>query len=214
MTATPMDVDLLLLDLDNTLYDPACGLLSAGDRLITQFIAHRLGLPEDEADRLRVRTWREYGATARGLEVEFGIPQREFFAGSIERVPIHEYVRAWPELAAMLARLPQRILVFTNATATYARRVLERLGMAHLIERIFDIEFMGGRPKPERAGYERVLAELGVPAERVALVDDTEANLEPAAELGMVTVKLGGDPPSPPHLHLPDMLELPRLLGL
>jgi putative hydrolase of the HAD superfamily len=214
MAAGPVDVNVLLLDLDNTLYDPACGLLSAGDQLITQFIACRLGLPEDEADRLRTRTWREYGATARGLEVEFGIPQREFFAGSIERCPINEYVRPWPELAVMLARLPQRALVFTNATEAYARRVLERLGVADLIERIFDIEFMDGRPKPERAGYERLLQELGMPARRVALVDDTEANLAPAAELGMVTIRLGGDAPAPPHLHLPDLLDLPRLLGL
>lgn len=214
MAATAVDVDVLLLDLDNTLYDPACGLLSAGDRLITQFIARRLGLAEDEADRLRVRTWREYGATARGLEVEYGIPQHEFFAGSIERCAVAEYVQPWPELAAMLARLPQRILVFTNSTEAYARRVLERLGVAGLVERIFDIEYLGWRPKPERAGYERVLAELGVPAGRVALIDDTEANLEPAAELGMVTVKLGGDAAAPPHLHLPNLLDLPRLLGL
>jgi len=214
MVALPLDIDVLLLDLDNTLYDPACGLLSAGDRLITQFIAHRLGLSETEADRLRVRTWQEYGATARGLEVEFGIPQREFFAGSIERCAIAEHVHPWPELVAMLARLPQRILVFTNATEDYAERVLERLGVADLIEHIFDIEFLGGRPKPERAGYERVLGELGVPAERVALIDDTEANLEPAAALGMVTVKLGGAPPAPSHHHLPDLLELPGLLRL
>lgn len=214
MTPTPVDVDVLLLDLDNTLYDPACGLLSAGDRLITQFIARRLGLPEDEADHLRLRTWREYGATARGLEVEFGIPQREFFAASIERCPVEEYVQPWPELDAMLTRLPQRILVFTNATEAYARRVLARLGVSERIERIFDIEFAGGRPKPERAGYERILRELGVPAERVALIDDTEANLEPAAELGMITVKVGGDSPAAPHLHLRELLELPRLLGL
>jgi len=214
MTHATIDVDAILFDLDNTLYEPATGLLEAGDRVIADFIARRLGLPWEEADRLRVRTWREYGATARGLEVEFGVPQREFFAGSIERVRVEDYVRPRPELAAMLARLPQRRFVFTNATATYARRVLAALGVAEVFERVFDIEFGGGRPKPERGGYQRVLRAVALPAQRVALIEDTEANLAPAAALGMVTITLGAPAPAPPHLPLSDLLELPALLGL
>jgi len=214
MTRAAIDVDAILFDLDNTLYEPACGLLAAGDRVITDFIARRLGLPWEEADRLRVRTWREYGATARGLEVEFGVPRREFFTGSIERVPVEDYVRPRPELAAMLARLPQRRFVFTNATATYAARVLAALGVADLFARVFDIEFGGGRPKPESGGYRRVLDAVAVPAHRLALIEDTEANLGPAAALGMVTIKLGGPAPAAPHLPLDDLLELPALLGL
>ncbi len=214
MTRETIDVDAILFDLDNTLYEPACGLLEAGDRVIADFIARRLAMSWQEADRLRVRTWRQYGATARGLEVEFGVPLREFFAGSIERVPIGDYVRPRPGLAAMLARLPQRRFVFTNATTTYAERVLQALGVADLFERVFDIEFAGGRPKPESAGYRRVLRELAVPAQSVALIEDTEANLGPAAELGMVTIKVGGPAPAAPHLPLRDLLELPALLGL
>ncbi len=214
MTRAAIDVDAILFDLDNTLYEPACGLLEAGDRIITDFIARRLAIPREQADRLRVRTWRRYGATARGLEVEFGVPQREFFAGSIERVPVEDYLRPRPELAAMLARLPQRRFVFTNATATYARRVLAALGVAEAFDRAFDIDFAGGRPKPENEGYRRVLGEVALPAQRIALVEDTEMNLEPAAALGMVTIKLGGPAPAPPHLPLGDILELPELLGL
>ncbi|MGD9495274.1 MAG: pyrimidine 5'-nucleotidase [Armatimonadota bacterium] len=208
------EVDVILFDLDNTLYAPDCGLLAAGDRAITRFIAQRLGMSWEEADRLRLRTWQQYGATARGLEVEFGVPQREFFAGSVELVPVERYVQPRPEVAAMLARLPQRLFVFTNASATYAERVLAALGLRHLIERVFDIDFGAGRPKPEGAGYRRVLREVGAPAARVALIEDTEANLAPAAELGMVTIKLGPPPPAPPHLFLPDLMHLPRLLGL
>ncbi len=213
MTRQRLDLDVILFDLDNTLYEPECGLLEAGDRVITDFMARRLGLSWEEADRLRVRTWRQYGATARGLEVEFGVPRREFFAGSVERVPIEDHVRPRPELTEMLARLPQRLFVFTNATAPYAGRVLEALGVAHLIERVFDIEFVGGRPKPEIGGYRRVLREVSAPAKKVALIEDTEANLGPAAELGMVTVKLREPCPAPPHLFLGDLMDLPGLLG-
>lgn len=205
-------IDVILFDLDNTLYDPQSGLLEAGDRTITRFIADRLQIPWDEADELRVRTWTEYGATARGLEVEFGIPQREFFAGSIEQVPITEYVEPRPELREMLECLPQRLYVFTNAPSVYARRTLEALGITDLIEDVFDIEATGGRPKPECHCYDRVLVQVEAPAERVALLEDTEANLEPAAELGMVTIKVGPPPPEGEHLYIEDLLDLPELL--
>ncbi|MFW5866204.1 MAG: pyrimidine 5'-nucleotidase [Armatimonadota bacterium] len=205
-------IDVVLFDLDNTLYHPGTGLLEAGDRTITDFISERLRMPRDVADELRVRTWLEYGATARGLEVEFGVPQREFFAGSIERVPIRDYLEERSELREMLEALPQRLYVFTNAPSVYAQRTLQALGIADLIEDIFDIETTGGRPKPECGCYEHVLEQIGTPPERVALIEDTEANLEPAAELGMVTVKVGPPPPDGDHLYIEDLLDLPELL--
>lgn len=205
-------IDVILFDLDNTLYHPASGLLEAGDETITRFISERLNIPWERANRMRVRTWREYGATARGLEVEHGIPQREFFAGSIEQVCVEEYIGPQPELRAMLQALPQRLYVFTNAPCVYAARTLEALGIADLISGVFDIETTGGLPKPECGCYDQVLEEMGVAAERIALLEDTEANLTPAADLGMLTIKVGPPPPSGNHLYLEDLLDLPKLL--
>jgi len=208
------EIDVILFDLDNTLYHPGSGLLEAGDRTITRFIADRLQMPWDEADELRRRTWREYGATARGLEIEFGVPQREFFAGSVERVPIDEYLRPQPELRSMLEALPQRLYVFTNAPSVYARRTLEALGIADLIEDVFDIETTGGLPKPECRCYDQVLEQIDAPPERVALLEDTEPNLEPAANLGLVTIKVGPPPPDGDHLYIEELMDLPALLAL
>ncbi|MFW5867372.1 MAG: pyrimidine 5'-nucleotidase [Armatimonadota bacterium] len=205
-------IDAILFDLDNTLYHPRSGLLEAGDRTITQFIAERLEMPWEQADRLRVRTWREYGATARGLEVEFGVPRREFFAGSIEQVPVREYIEPRPELREMMQALPQRLYVFTNAPSIYARRALEALDIADLIEEVFDIETTGGRPKPECGCYDHVVEAVGAPPERVALLEDTEPNLEPAADLGMLTIKVGPPPPEGDHLYVEELLDLPELL--
>ncbi len=205
-------IEVILFDLDNTLYHPASGLLEAGNRTITQFISQRLEMPPEQADRLRVRTWREYGATARGLEIEFGVPQREFFAGSIERVGVEDYIRPQPERRAMLAALPQRLYVFTNAPSVYAQRTLEALRVADLIVDVFDIEATGGTPKPECRCYDHVVEAVAAPPERIALLEDTEDNLGPAAELGMVTIKVGPPPPEGAHLYLPELLELPALL--
>jgi putative hydrolase of the HAD superfamily len=213
MTDRDRTIKVILLDLDNTLYPPEVGLIEAGDKFIADFIARRLGLPWDEADALRIRTWIEYGATARGLEIEHGIPQREYFAGSIERVPVADYISPDPALAEMLAALPQRRYVFTNATEVYAARVLDALGVAELFEAVFHIEFCGGSPKPEVSAYQAVLDAIGVDATRVALVDDTEANLEPAADLGILTMKLGEPPADARHLHLTSLGELAGALG-
>jgi putative hydrolase of the HAD superfamily len=206
-------IDVILFDLDNTLYHPRCGLLEAGDRTITEFIAERLEMPWEKADRVRRRTWTQYGATARGLELEFGVPQREFFSGSIERVPIEQYVRPRPELREMMQALPQRLYVFTNAPSVYARRTLEALDITDLIEDVFDIETTGGLPKPECSCYDHVIEAVNAPPERIALLEDTETNLEPADELGMLTIKVGPPPPEGDHLYLEDLLALPDLLG-
>lgn len=168
----------------------------------------------DEADHLRVRTWEQYGATARGLEIEFGVPQNEFFEGSIDRLQIEDYLVAEPGLAQMLHLLPQRLYVFTNSPEGYAQRALMALGIADQIKDVFHIGTAEGRPKPEREFYDCVIDEVGETPERVLLVEDTEANLVPAAELGMVTVKLGPPPPDPPHRYIERIEELPALLGL
>ncbi len=213
MTDRKRTIEVLLLDLDNTLYPPEAGLIEAGDKFIADFIAQRLGLPWDEADALRVRTWIEYGATARGLEIEHGIPQREYFAGSIERVPVADYIDPDPALTETLAALPLRRYVFTNSTEVYAARVLDALGMAGIFEHVFHIEFCGGCPKPEMGAYEVVLDAIGVDATRVALVDDTEANLGPAVDLGMLTFKLGAPPADERHVHLADLREIAGAFG-
>ena len=175
------EIRVILFDLDNTLYPPDAGLIEAGDRLIADFIARRLDLPWGEADELRVRLWLQYGATARGLEVEYGIPQREYFAESLECVEVSRYINPDPELAALLALLPLRRFVFTNSPEVYAARVLDALGVRGLFEGVFHIESAAGRPKPDARPYDVAVRAIGEETRHMALVDDTEANLAPAA---------------------------------
>ena len=55
-------------------------------------------------------------------------------------------------------------------------------------QRVFDALFFScevGAAKPDRAYFERVLHELRVPADRVLFVDDSEANVQAAASLGL-----------------------------
>src|SRR3546814_7990532 len=54
-------------------------------------------------------------------------------------------------LRAGLERLPGRRLIFTNADADYAARVLDARGIADLFDGICDIRITAYAPKPERS---------------------------------------------------------------
>jgi putative hydrolase of the HAD superfamily len=201
----------IYFDLDQTLYEPDCGLLPAGDRLITRHLARQTGLPEAEADALRLRLWREYGTTARGAEIELGMAQEEFYRCSLQDLQPAAYLQPEPELAAMLLSLPVACYVVTNAHASYAHEVLAALGLDHCFAGVFDIEAFGWRPKPDPAAYEHVLQATGHPAAETAMVDDFAHNLPPAAALGMLTIYLGSGLVEA-DLCLPRLQDLPLAL--
>ena len=65
-----------------------------------------------------------------------------------------------PALNSAIARLPGRRFVFTNGCRNHAQRVLDRhRARASSMDDIWDIRTIAFQPKPERAAYERVLAQ-------------------------------------------------------
>ncbi len=178
-----------LIDLDDTLYPAESGLFAHVSRRITARIARTLGLSLDEARGVQKSYWRRYGTSLRGLVVEHGIDPEPFLV-EVHDVPVEEILPHDPALRPALAALPGARHVFTNASAEYARRVLAHLEVADLFDRVFDIRHADFVPKPDPHPYRRVLAALGVPGDRVAMVDDSPQNLAAARRLGMWTVWL------------------------
>lgn len=214
LTAMARELKAILFDLDNTLYDASRGLQEAGDRRITAYIMRELGLPHDEADALRTRTWREYGTTARGLEAEYGLIPAALYDWAISLLEPAEYLTPDPALADMLSGFTASCHVFTNAPEQYARKVLEALGVSRLFDRIFDIERHHWVCKPDPAIYRDALADLGLQGPQVALIEDNHRNLAPAAELGMLTVWLRHDhEEGVADLTIRRILELPKALA-
>lgn len=201
----------LLFDLDETLYRPACGMLAAGDERITDFLSRKLNLSREDANELRTHYYEKYGTTAAGCEQELGIPQAEVYAGSVEQIDPTDYISPAPRLGRMLADLDRPLYIFTNATARYARRVLEALQVGEHFDAIFDIEFAGWHPKPHPEGYEKVVEAVGRPATDLGLVEDNANNLGPARQMGMTTFLLRADHADADH-HLDDILQLRELL--
>lgn len=180
------DAEVWLFDLDNTLYPPDVNLFAEIDRRMRGFIADALGLPLEEAFALQKRYFREFGTSLRGLMENHGLDPGPFLA-HVHDIDI-SLLRGDPRLEAALARLPGRKIVFTNASSRHAERVIDRLGIGHHFEAIFDIADADFRPKPEPGAYLRLIDRHRVEPKAAVMVEDMARNLKPAAALGMTTV--------------------------
>src|SRR3546814_8409188 len=100
--------------------------------------------------------------------------------------------------------LPGRRLIFTNADADYAARVLDARGIADLFDGICDIRITAYAPKPEAAAYKAMIGHLGVDPATSLFVEDMARNLSPAKALGMTTVWLDTGSESGHRDHRPE----------
>lgn len=181
----------LLFDLDNTLYGAEKDLFSLIDRRINTFMEEIVGIAAGDVDALRRHYWQEYGVTLQGLIRHYEVDP-EAYLQYVHDVDVASRLRPDPALAAILAALPQRKAVFTNGSSDHAERVLAALGIRQEFEAVFDIRTANYLPKPFLAPYEQILARLDLAASSCVMVEDVVKNLEPAKELGMTTILVGG----------------------
>jgi len=181
----------VLIDLDETLYEPGGALIRSVDARITLYTAIHTGLPWPRADELRRDLWREFGTTARGLNFRFDLEEGELYRFAVDSVDPAEHVVPDPVLDEALSRVPAPCYIFTNATLRYTQRVLGALGVSDRFSGIFSIESARHHPKPAPLFYRKVLEALGLPAEQVALVEDNARNIAPAQAMGMRCLYVG-----------------------
>jgi putative hydrolase of the HAD superfamily len=189
VTADLRHIDTWLFDLDNTLYPLDSGLGALMEPRITVFVMETTGLPRDEAHALQKRYLAEDGLTLRGLmthhDVDPDVYHARFHDMPLEGLVVDERLRAG------LSRLPGRRLIFTNADAVHAARVLDHLGVADLFEDVFHIASSAFIPKPSAQAFQRIVEAHGIAPANTAFFEDAERNLAPAAALGMTTVLVG-----------------------
>jgi len=184
-------IDTWLFDLDNTLYPLESGLAAQVSARITEFVIDLTGLSHADAHALQKRYLAEHGLTLRGLMLHHGVDPDAYHAW-LHHVPL-ECLSPDPALRQAIARLPGRRLIFTNADAVHAARVLDRLGLGDLFESVFHIGSAAFAPKPAPEAFERIVAAHGLTPATTAFLDDAAHNLAPAAALGMTTILVGAD---------------------
>ena len=179
-------VESWIFDLDNSLYPASCNLFELIDRRMGDYIQRLHGVGRDEARRIQKSHFHAHGTTLAGLMASHGVAPRDFldFVHDIDLARL----TADPALVSALDRLPGRKFVFTNADESYARRVLDRLGLANAFDGMHDIHAMDYVPKPNPAAYEAICDRHGIDPERALFADDMVRNLAPAKAIGMTTL--------------------------
>lgn len=175
-----------VFDLDNTLYPSSADLFAQIDTKMTDYIARLLDTDRAEAHRIQKAYFLGHGTTLAGLMAEHRVDPHDFlsFVHDVEMDVLEENV----PLAAAVAKLPGRKVVFTNGDGPYATRVLERLGLGESFEAIHDIHAMDLAPKPAASAYEGLCAALSIDPATALFADDMARNLKPAKAIGMTTV--------------------------
>jgi putative hydrolase of the HAD superfamily len=179
-----------VFDLDNTLYPASCNLFKQVDARMASFIGELLTITEEEARALQKRYYRTYGTTLRGLMLEYAILPDRFleFVHAIDVSPVLPN----PALDQALGALQGRKLIFTNGSIRHAENVVDRIGVGHHFEAIFDIVAADYVPKPDPAPYQAFLRAHAVAPALACMLEDLPRNLVPAASLGMTTVLVKG----------------------
>jgi pyrimidine 5''-nucleotidase len=175
-----------VFDLDNTLYPSTIGLFRQMDERMRAYIADFLGIDEAAAFALQKEYFRAYGTSLRGLMTHHQLDPAPFL-DHVHQIDLSILV-ADDALNEALAHLPGRKFIYTNASVRHAERVLDRLGIAHHFDDIFDIVAADYRPKPVAEAYRAMVARFGLDPRAAAMVEDLAVNLLPAAALGMTTV--------------------------
>ncbi|MFB8216098.1 HAD-IA family hydrolase [Streptomyces anulatus] len=128
--------------------------------------------------------------------------------------PVNLMGRAWVDvpparrmiaLARAARAAGHRLALLSNSFGLDPFNPYEHVGIWDLFD-VHVVSELEGLAKPDPAIYRLALERIGLPAERCVFVDDHEANLPPAAELGITTVHVTGEDTA--------VAELEALLGV
>ena len=204
----------LFFDLDDTLYPSKTGLWPAIKDRMNQYMIERLGIPEPDVPFLREQYFKMYGTTLRGLQERHDVDKEDFLA-FVHDLPLQNYLTPDPHLREIIASLPTRNLIFTNADAAHARRVLTALQLNDLFQDVVDVHAVAPycKPMPESFAIAMDLADEPDPRKCV-MIDDLPRTTRAALNAGMASLLYGCDEPTEDASGVfTDWRHLPILLG-
>ncbi|MDA3904266.1 MAG: pyrimidine 5'-nucleotidase [Desulfuromusa sp.] len=177
----------VLFDLDNTLYPAERDLFSLIDVRINRYMEDVVAINPADVDGLRLRYWKDYGATLQGLILHHGIDPEDYLA-YVHAVDVASRLSFDIELQQTLCNLCLPSYVFTNGSRCHVDRVVTALGIDGLFADVFDIRIADYQPKPNPDPYRQVLDELSLSGDQCIMVEDQLQNLHMAKQFGMKTV--------------------------
>ena len=178
------------------------------------YMRERLLIPEMDVPVLREQYFKMYGTTLRGLQERHKVDKDDFLA-YVHDLPLKDFLTPNPIVREVLASLPARKLIFTNADVHHARRVLTVLQLDDLFDGIVDVNAVAPycKPMPESFAIAQDIADEPDPRKCV-MIDDLPRTTRTALDVGMASLLYGTDQPTPDASGVfTDWTHLPILLG-
>lgn len=204
----------IFFDLDDTLYPASSGLWPTLKTRMTHYMVDQMQIPAADVPRLRETYFRQYGTTLRGLQANHAVDVEDYLA-YVHDVRLADYLQPDAIQQAVLRGLPTRNLIFTNADANHARRVLRELQIEAYFVDVIDVNRMAPYCKPSPQAFQVALEASGEhDPSHCVMVDDLPHTTRAARDFGMFAVLFGvhahGDDAS---VACPDWSALPSVLG-
>lgn len=182
-----------IFDLDNTLYSPEEEIFSQIDERMTKFITDKFKINNEEAFNIQKKYFLEYGTTLSGLMKKNNIDTDEFleFVHDIDL----DILKPDKKLNKIISNLPGKKFIFTNGSKKHAQNVLKKLEMNAIFDDIYDIKDSNFIPKPNMEAYTTFINKMGIDVNKSIMFEDIARNLQPAKELGIISVLIQRDLP-------------------
>ena len=182
-------ITIIVIDLDNTLYQKKSELLDEVGKNIDRFISEEFRMDKEDTTNYRKELLHKYGTTLKGLMMEKEVDPEKYLK-FVHNINVEDFLERDEELINVLSGIKQEKIIFTNSPREYALNVLKVLGVEKFFSNIVDIRYLDFIPKPNERAFKKLL-EQGIKPEESMIFDDYEHNLKPAKELGMTTVLVG-----------------------
>jgi len=194
--------NILLVDLDRTMYPFESGVWDAIGARIHVFIKDKLDLSNEAALALRIRLREQYKSTMHGLHLEFGINEQEYL-DYVHDIDLTALIPPNPDLPAILAAISQKKYIFTNSIYYHAERILKFLDVYDLFEDIIDASKILPYTKFEREAFPIALRLIGNPSPaECVMIDDEEEIIDRAMEEGLKGILVNQNPQQNGHHHI------------
>ncbi len=209
-----MKFTTIFFDLDDTLYPASTGLWHAIKERMNLYMRDSMGFAPADIPRLREKYFREYGTTLRGLQANHQVNVDDFLA-FVHDLPLRDYLTPNPTLRSVIASLPTRKWIFTNADVSHAQRVLAALELDGLFDGIVDVNAVSPYCKPMPESFTIAMKAAGATDPvRCVMIDDLPRTTRAARDFGLFSVLYGQSEPHPDaDAAFTDWAALPALLN-
>jgi pyrimidine 5'-nucleotidase len=182
----------IFFDLDDTLYPSHVGLWSAIKARMNDYMEERLKIPPAEIPALREKYYLQYGTTLHGLQKHHHVDVQEYLA-YVHDLPLADYLTPDSAVRSIIASLPTRNLIFTNADVHHAERVLAALNLRDLFTAIVDVNAIDPYCKPMPESFDIAMKTAGeTDPSHCVMIDDLARTTRAAKQAGLSSILYGG----------------------